>query len=584
VKNQKTRAFAGSVHAKSLPPLAGRRRAKVEANRGFVRILAFSLALTFILSCVACGQQPSQTAASTTTAAPQTTTTTTAAPATTAAVDEAAKPASVYEKHLTISQTVLDAEKSGKTERDKYLFDKFNITFDLVPVTWGDWTEKVRAMVAGDNLPDLTWWDMKINHTAEYRGWATEGAFREITGTEKWPILHDLRTNLDSMNLMLQIDGKLYGWSVSRNNPPWLKDAYYPLYAYRRDWAKDIGMYKEGDAYTYDEIFAMIDAVKEKDPGGNGPGNTFGATSETWAFPGVFMEILGYGKVRSSYVKTDDGYVPYFTTTPWRQELKFVANMYRNGYIWKDQMVVGGREGLDNFKAGRSFMYLGNNSPGWFSGQYASWLDAGTINSTEDLAPMIPLSPADNKTFTLVQTEDYWTVVHFAYHVDDEKYERIMDLWEWLGSEEGRAYKIAGIEGKDYERISDTEIKILWEKDSEGSWISPYKAPAHSYCTPPAGVPSPNEGSNMAGHIAFEKIHGFIQTSPDYWVNPLDWNLNTFGGELFSQYGGFGTDAGDFAKRVLASTDDVDKMIDAWLVEMEPRWRPVADELNANLK
>jgi putative aldouronate transport system substrate-binding protein len=516
------------------------------------------------------------TAAATTAAA-----TTTAAPETTAAQN--ALPASEYDKHIVISHMVLDAEKTGNTDRDKWLFAKFNVSYTFIPVTWGDWFEKVRAMVAGDDIPDILWWDMKINHTAEYRGWATQGAFREITGTEKWPILHELRTNLASMNKMLTLEnGKLFGWSVSRNNPPWLQDAYYPLFAYRRDWAKEIGMYKEGDAYTYDEIFEMIDAVKEKDPGGNGVGNTFGMTSESWAFPGVFMQILGYADVRDSYVKTaDKGYMPYFTTDAWRQELKFVANMYRNGYIWKDQMVVGGSEGLDNFKAGRAFMYLGNNSPGWFSGQYASWLDTGAIKSTEDLAPMIPLSPNDNKTFTLVQTEDYWSVANFAYHVDDEKYNRVMDMWEWLGSEDGRAYRIAGIEGKDYERISPTEIKILWDKDAEGNWISPYKDTANNFVTPPAGVPGPNEGSNMTGYIAFDDIHKFMQTSPDYWVTPLNWEQNTFGGTLFSQYGGFGSDGNDFVKRVLASSDNVDTMVDAWLVEMEPRWRPVADELNA---
>ena len=542
--------------------------------------------LTGIMLLTAACNTPAQPAA--TTAAPATeaaTAAATTAALTTVAATEPEAPKSEFDKTVNISMTVLDAEKTGNTERDKWFFDKFNVKFEFIPVTWGDWFEKVRAMVAGDNIPDLLWWDMKINHTAEYRGWASQGAFREITGTEKWPELHKLRTTLASMSKMLTLDdGKLYGWSVSRNNPPWLQDAYYPLYAYRRDWAKEIGMYKDGDAYTYDEIFAMIDAVKELDPGGNGPGNTFGMTSEAWAFPGVFMEILGYGKDRSSYIKVDGKYVPYFTTEPWRQELKFVANMYRNGYIWKDQMVVGGSEGLDNFKAGRAFMYLGNNSPGWFSGQYASWLDAGSIKTTDDLAPMIPLSPADNKTFTLTQTEDYWTVVNFAYHVDDEKYDRIMTMWEWLASEDGRAYRIAGLEGKDYERVSPTEIKILWDKDAEGNWVSPYKDTANNFVTPPAGVPGPNEGSNMTGYIAFDKIHNFIQTSADYHVNPLNWELNTFGGEQFSQYGGFGSESGDFVKTVLAASEDVDTMIDAWLVEMEPRWRPVADELDASFK
>jgi hypothetical protein len=159
-----------------------------------------------------------------------------------------------------------------------------------------------------------------------------------------------------------------------------------------------------------------------------------------------------------------------------------------------------------------------------------------------------------------------------------------MDMWEWLLSEDGRAYRIAGIEGKDYERVSPTEIKILWDKDSEGNWVSPYKDTANNFATPPVLIPSPNEGSNMSGFNAFKGIQDFMKTSPDYWVTPLNWDLNTFNGKQFSQFGGFNTEATDFVKKVLASTDDIDAMVDAWLKEMEPRWRPVADELNAGLK
>lgn len=52
---------------------------------------------------------------------------------------------SSYDTHLTISMNVLDAEKTNTTRRDEWFREKFNIDWDLIPVTWGDWTEKVRA-------------------------------------------------------------------------------------------------------------------------------------------------------------------------------------------------------------------------------------------------------------------------------------------------------------------------------------------------------------------------------------------------------------------------------------------------------
>ncbi len=544
------------------------------------RIMALALVLVSVFVFTACSQpstSPSASAAASTAKASEP-----AKASDTPAVDEP-EPAKSYDKNLTISMTVLDAEKTGNTDRDKWFNEKFNVTWEYIPVTWGDWFEKVRAMVAGDNMPDILWWDMKVNHTSEFRGWAQQGAFRDISDLSQWPNIDALRDTLQSDDKMLTVDGKLYGWPVSRSNPEWLQNAYYPLYAYRRDWAKAVGMYKEGDQYTYEEIFAMIDAVKEQDPGGNGPGNTFGITSETWAFAGVFMEILGYGKDRSGYIKTGEGHVPYFTTEAWRNELKFVTDMYRNGYIWKDQMVVGGSEGQDNFKAGRTFMFLGNNSPSWFAGIYQTMLDSGVIKSVDDVGPMIAFSPADGKTFTLTQTEDYWTVVNFPYSLDDEKFERIMDMWSWLWTEDGRAFRVAGIEGKDYERISDTEIKILWDKTADGVWNTPYKDTGSNMYTPPAGVPAPNEASNMMGFDAFNiagGVHDFIKTSPDYYVNPLNWDLNTFNGEQYSQFGAFSSDVTAKIKEIMASSEDVDKLVDAWLKEMEPKWKPVAAELD----
>lgn len=551
------------------------------------RFLALSLVLAAVFALGACSS-PSPSATDTGGAAA----TATPKPADTSTGDDDAggtddvtepAPASNYDQHMTISMTVLDAEKTGNTRRDAWFNEKFNVSWEFIPVTWGDWFEKVRAMVAGDNLPDLLWWDMKVNHTSEFRGWASQGAFREITGLEQWPAMQDLLDTLQSDEAMLTLDNKLFGWPVSRSNPEWLQNAYYPMFAYRRDWAQELGMYKEGDRYTYEEIFAMIDAVKEQDPGGNGAGNTFGITSEAWAFPGVFMEILYYSPVRDGYQKNAEGkYVPYFTTEAWRNELKFVAGMFRNGYIWKDQIAVGGSEGLDNFKAGRSFMYLGNNSPGWFGGQYASWLEAGTIDSTDDLAPMIALSPNDNETFVLTETEDYWTVTNFAYHVDDDKYNRIFDMWDWLWTEDGRAFRLAGIEGEDYNRLSNTEIEILWDKDSEGNWISPWQDTAANMYTPPAGVPGPNETTNMAGENAFIEIHQFIQTSPNYHVNAMNWALNTYDGEQYSTFGAFSSEVREFIIAVLASSEDVDTLVDEWLIQMEPKWTPVAAELDAN--
>ncbi len=490
-----------------------------------------------------------------------------------------------YADKITVSMSVLDAEKSGKTPKNEWFNKKFNVEWKYIPVTWGDWGEKVRQWVAAQNVPDLMWWDMKLNHTAEFRNWASQGAFREIPADlSKWPEMAKQREVLVSDDKVLTVDGKLYGWSAYRNNPEWLQNAYYPMFAYRRDWAKAVGLYKEGDRYTWEEAKAMIKKVQSDDPGKNGAGNTFGITSEAWAFPGVFMEILGYAEDRNGYIKGSDGkWMPLIQSPGFLEELKFVTALYREGYIWKDQMVVNGSEGYDNFAAGRSFMFLGNNSPAWFNGLYTKMLDSKIIASTDQVAPMIVFSPKDNKSFWLTQTEDYWTVTNFSAKVDDKKAERILDMWNWLLTEDGRKFRVAGIPDTDYTNNADGTMTIKWEKNPDGSYKSPYADQAFNEFTPPTLLKGPTETDRTEGYVAFKPIDEFMKT-PDYHVHPLNWELNTFGGKAFAQYGSFSSDTTTKIKEILAASDDPATMWQAFLDETVPKMKPVIDELNAGLK
>lgn len=87
----------------------------------------------------------------------------------------------------------------------------------------------------------------------------------------------------------------------------------------------------------------------------------------------------------------------------------------------------------------------------------------------------------------------------------------------------------------------------------------------------------------MDGFKAFEEIHEYIQTSPNYKVHPLDWEVQTFGGELYSLYGAFDSDVKSKITELVVGGGDVDAQWDAFLAEMEPKWQPVAEELNAAL-
>ena len=494
---------------------------------------------------------------------------------------------SAYADKLTISMSMLDAEKSGVSAKDQWLCEKFNFEWDLIPVTWGDWNEKVRAWIAGDDLPDILWWDMKAGNTSEFRMWAEAGAFREIPqDMSAWPELEALLERAWSDEKFLTVNGTLYGWPCLRANPEWYDDACFNQFVYRRDWAKAVGMYKEGDMYTWDEVKAMIKAVQEQDPGNLGAGQTIGIVSETWAFPGVFLELSGWQQKRYGYqINEETGLYEYYAATDgYLNELKHVTELYQDGYIWKDQVVDSGSDGMNNFYGGKAFLALTGAGPTWLTGTaWPKMVDTGIVDSRDDVAPMIVLSPADNETFYLIQTEDLWTVAHFRHDLEDEKMNRILDIWNWLASEEGRIFRVAGIEGVDYTKNDDGTYNILWEKNADGQYINPYADYSYNIYQPAGSLATPNETSDPAGYEAYENFFEMMR-SPAYKAQLKDWESEAFGGELYSTLGpDINTKFSEKTTEIVVGGGDVEAQWTAFVESMMPDVQAVLDELNAGL-
>jgi putative aldouronate transport system substrate-binding protein len=537
------------------------------------RIIALAVALVLMLSITACAP------AATTSSGPTNTTATTKPSENTTATT-----ADPYAEKVVISFNTIDAEKHGKSARDEFVANKFNVEFDYIPVTWGDWKEKVRAWVAADDMPDVLWWDMKIADTGEFKTWAEAGAFRAFPDDmSRWPNLVDTLATLTSDEALLTVDGKLYGMPATRRNPEWRMNTYYACATYRRDWAKAVGMYQPNDIYTWEQVKAMIREVQKQDPGKNGPGATLGLTAEAWAFPGPIMEGTGYTEPRSPYVRDANGkWVPRWATESFRDEVKHVVDLFREGYIWKDQMLASGSEGAQKFKSGLSFMHWGSSDAGWVKDYYDTLKAGGLINSTDDIGHILVLSPKDNKTFWLAQTEDYWSASHINHKVEDVKMERIFDIWNFMmDPDEGYPLRAFGIEGKDYSVNTDGSFKVLWEKDADGKFVNPYEGLQHNFFRTAGDNGAIKELANADTEALFENIHNYMKTNPNYRFHVLEWDIRAFDGPNFKKVGSYDSDMINKVKELCGNSEDVDAAWDKFIAEYLPKVQPVIDEFTA---
>jgi putative aldouronate transport system substrate-binding protein len=489
-----------------------------------------------------------------------------------------------YDKKLVVSMNVLDAEKSGKNAKVDYYKEKFNLEFKYIPVTWGDWGEKIRAWIAADDAPDLIWWDLKGGTSNEYRSWAKQGAFKEMPDFKDYPNLNKVRETMKSDEALV-VDSKLYAWPAYRNVPPDAKSTYFCVMAYRRDWAKKLGLYKEGDVYTWTEYISLLKAIVEKDPGGNGQGNTAGITSTPWGFPNsialFFMAPESDGNEGCDYIIRDGKYVWPPALPEFKEAVKWTWQMYKDGLVWKDQMNAKGSEGEDKFKAGQSAFFYGNNGPGEFNKFRDDMTKSGILKDRQDIGVAFIQDPKGN--FWMQQTEDYWTVTAFNHKISKDKVDRILDFWDWLNTEEGTLFRQVGILDKDY-RLEDGKAKVLWPNDPKtGFFASPYNEASFNEFVPASLTPGPNPADRMEGWEEAYRVWDYMKKGT-LKLKPFDYDVAFFSAPNKDKYGSLNMDAKAKLMELMVSSSNIEADWDAWVKSMMPKVELVLAELNNGIK
>ena len=236
-----------------------------------------------------------------------------------------------------------------------------------------------------------------------------------------------IKSNLDA----LKINGKLYGIPIANdiNNPQ--KDFSNFTYVYRRDWAKQIDeinkdvpnytpVYKEGDVYTWEEFNRLCDALNTNLKTLSGTTQASVLVDEEWAFPSV------------------------------KDQYNFAPNRANQLYLGGQAAILYDNYSLANYIKLRKLFKA--------SQKYAD-LDDGTA--------FLKIKGPDGK-FALEGTENWFSMTMFNADISDKKQEKILDILDYLLTEEGTRLAIYGKEGYDYSIVDGKVVlsEMGWEKDS----------------------------------------------------------------------------------------------------------------------
>lgn len=359
---------------------------------------------------------------------------------------------------LKISALVATAEPSGVMSNPvaKHIEQKLGITMDMTPINESDWTEKLNALIASNDLPDI----FPINDVAKQLPQLVKAG--QILKLDDLVAKYGTNLNADPQNkAMLEVhkkmvspDGNLYTIGMNKGT---YDAGTQPLVGnfIRWDLYKKLG-YPKLDNFDTDLLNVLADMQKLEPTNKDGQkvyalGGWFaeGQGWTDWAFTNTlpFTEGKMYLAVdRTAYfdIASNDP-APQNDLTDkngqfWRT-VKFYNKAYQMGILDPESFTQKTDQYLEKMNSGR-YLY---NAPGWLVNDANKYFEKIGMPDKGFVA----LPALNTKTFNLVNMMPLGERT-YAISKNAKNPERAMELLDYLSSYEGSSLVWNGLEGTNW--------------------------------------------------------------------------------------------------------------------------------------
>lgn len=378
---------------------------------------------------------------------------------------------------LKISMRNLYFESWGGSDAyTDYLKERFNVSITPSTYSYNDWTQQVSSAVNANNLTDVFQFNVtQFNYASSYKYWAEGQITKPLpSNLSEWPNVKSLIDNSSEIE-SLKINGRVYGIPIAKNIAKSDVD-YSPFtYVYRRDWAKAWNVYQEDDVYTWEQFQELI-RVFHNNLYVTSDGSKYAMADVEWGFPSL---TNFYKQVPHCFAfdEEEQKYVGNFATDEYVAGLDVAKSYVDKKYYGYDQYnnsVEGGaRKAYCTNKTGVFYENLS-------SANYQAIRTAlKTANSSDhnfdvdEAAAIMKVQGPDGK-FALEGTDNWFSMTLFNYDISDNKQKKILDILDYLLSEEGTKLAVYGLAGYDYTEDGEGNITLTengWPKGDDGKYV-----------------------------------------------------------------------------------------------------------------
>ena len=367
----------------------------------------------------------------------------------------------------------------------EHINEMFGVKIKASNYDYSDWDGSVYTAINGNNLTDTIHFNLKAyNYGSTYERWVADRMLKPLPDDlSKWPNVQSLIASASNVD-KLKIDGHLYGIPILNDIVKTEKDFSNFTFVYRRDWAKKIDelnkgkagytpIYNEGDVYTWDEFERLLAAFKTNL--NTLTGGIEGATvieDEPWGFPSVANL---YKDAPHCYTKDASGKaICAFTSDKFISGIEKAKEFVDKGYYSLDNPTFGEGKANKDFVAGKTGILYDNFSLANYitlRNEVKTYNNKDKTFNLDDGTAFLKVKGPDGN-FAIEGTENWFSMTLFSYEVSDNKMSKILDIINYLLSEEGTRLAVYGLEGYDYDIVDGKVVlnETSWEKDEKGNY------------------------------------------------------------------------------------------------------------------
>ena len=352
------------------------------------------------------------------------------------------------------------------------LNDKFGVKITPSNYSYEDWDNQVNTAINGDNITDTIHYNLKAyNFGKTYERWVrNDHMFKALPDNmSKWPNIAAAINKASNVNA-LKIDGKLYGIPILNDIKNADKDFSNMTYVYRKDVVRAIDQTKgthllrEDDVYTWQEFQDLLVGLSAE---ANSHQKTYPIADEQWGFPSV---TNFFKNSPHCYTKDANGRaINAFTSPEYEAGLEVAKTYVEKHYYSPDQYNYSDGQANKEYIAGRAYILYDNFSLANYTTLRTEIAkkNKNTPNFNLDEATAFLKVKDPSGKFAIEGTENWFSMTFFNDLMSDEKQAKILDIIEYLLTDEGTRFAIYGKEGYDYimngDQVELTEMG--WERD-----------------------------------------------------------------------------------------------------------------------